>query len=229
MDAQVKKTHDAFVTRGYPVVIGEYGAIDKSAHDSANNRYRADFVQTMVASAKQYGGVTIYWDNGVNGQYGFGLFNRSTYAVTQQGIIDAIMSAVGGTASPLASGATYKIRNVATGGYLDSEGSGGLTLTSASSYDDQDWVVTQQSNGAWMIHNARAGRYYLDTEPSNVVIWNDGYVGADSQWQLESTSGGFRLDNERSDRSYLYGTSAGQVRWNTGSTDSSTVWAFERQ
>jgi beta-glucanase (GH16 family) len=129
----------------------------------------------------------------------------------------------------IVSGATYKIRNVATGGYLDSEGSGGLTLTSASSYDDQDWVVTQQSNGAWMIHNARAGRYYLDTEPSNVVIWNDGYVGADSQWQLESTSGGFRLDNERSDRSYLYGTSAGQVRWNTGSTDSSTVWAFERQ
>jgi hypothetical protein len=129
----------------------------------------------------------------------------------------------------IVSGATYKIRNVATGGYLDSEGSGSLTLTSASSYDDQDWVVTQQSNGAWTIHNARAGRYYLDTEPSNVVIWNDGYVGADSQWRLESASGGFRLDNERSDRSYLYGTSAGQVRWNTGSTDSSTVWAFERQ
>jgi endoglucanase len=79
------------------VVVGEYGAIDKSAHDSANNRYRQDFARTLVATAKKYGASTIYWDNGVNGQYGFGLFNRSASSVTQQGIIDAIMAGLGGT------------------------------------------------------------------------------------------------------------------------------------
>lgn len=97
MDAQLKKTYDKFVTRGYPVVVGEYGAIDKSSHDSANNRYRQDFARTLVATAKKYGASTIYWDNGVNGQYGFGLFNRSASSVTQQGIIDAIMAGLGGT------------------------------------------------------------------------------------------------------------------------------------
>ena len=138
------------------------------------------------------------------------------------------------TASPTpgggpVSGATYKIKNVATGTYLDAENNGALSLMAAHSDDDQDWIVTQQSNGAWMIRNARTGQYYVDSDPNNVVIWNDGYVGPDSQWSIGSAAGGFRLDNERSGRSYLYGTSTGAVRWNTGSTDNSTVWAFERK
>ncbi|WP_290863025.1 cellulase family glycosylhydrolase [Hamadaea sp.] len=99
MDSQLKAMYDKFVVRGFPVVVGEYGSIDKSSFDSSNNRYRADFARTLVATAKKYGATTIYWDNGVNGQYGFGLFNRSTYTVTQPGIISAIMGAVGGSGS----------------------------------------------------------------------------------------------------------------------------------
>ena len=54
----------------------------------------------MVATAKKYGAATIYWDNGVNGQYGFGLFNRASNTVTQQGIIDAIRTAPPASRSP---------------------------------------------------------------------------------------------------------------------------------
>ncbi|GAB7046488.1 hypothetical protein JCM9534A_16140 [Catenuloplanes indicus JCM 9534] len=97
LDAQLKKTHDAFVTRGYPVFVGEYGSIDKTTYDAANNTYRADFARTLVATAKKYGAATAYWDNGWNGQHGFGLFDRSSATVTQQGIITAIISAAGGT------------------------------------------------------------------------------------------------------------------------------------
>ncbi|KPC67379.1 hypothetical protein ADL26_20875, partial [Thermoactinomyces vulgaris] len=60
-----------------------------------SNRYREDFARTFVATAKKYGAATIYWDNGWNGQYGFGLFNRSNNTVTQQGLINAIMSGLG--------------------------------------------------------------------------------------------------------------------------------------
>jgi endoglucanase len=95
MDGQLKKVHDTFVARGYPVFVGEYGAVDKTSADSSSNRYRADFVRTLVATAKKYGAATAYWDNGFNGQFGFGLFDRSSATVTQQGMIDAIMSAVG--------------------------------------------------------------------------------------------------------------------------------------
>ena len=97
MDGQMKKMHDTFVARGYPFFVGEYGSVDKTSADSTNNMYRADYARTLVASAKKYGGATAYWDNGYNGPYGFGLFNRSALTVTQQGIIDAIMGAIGGT------------------------------------------------------------------------------------------------------------------------------------
>ncbi|MBB5889878.1 glycoside hydrolase family 5 protein [Kutzneria kofuensis] len=95
LDSELKTMHDTFVVKGYPVVVGEYGAIDKSSFDSSNNRYRADFARAVVATAKKYGAATVYWDNGANGQYGFGLFDRRSSTVTHQGIIDAIMSGVG--------------------------------------------------------------------------------------------------------------------------------------
>ncbi|WP_443286263.1 glycoside hydrolase family 5 protein [Streptomyces sp. 6N223] len=95
LDSQLKKMYDRFVVQGYPVVVGEYGSIDKSSFDSSNNGYRADYAYAVAATATKYGAATIYWDNGANGQYGFGLFDRNSYAVTQQGIIDAIMSGVG--------------------------------------------------------------------------------------------------------------------------------------
>ncbi|GAA3439567.1 glycoside hydrolase family 5 protein [Kutzneria kofuensis] len=97
LDAQLKSMHDKFVTKGYPVVVGEYGSIDKSSFDSSNNRYRADFARAVVATAKKYGAATVYWDDGGNGRYGFGLFDRRSDTVTHQSIIDAIMSGVGGS------------------------------------------------------------------------------------------------------------------------------------
>lgn len=100
MDGQLKKMYDTFVTRGYPVFVGEYGSIDKTAYDPASNTYRAAFARALVATAKKYGAATAYWDNGYNGQHGFGLFNRSTNTVTQQGIIDAIKAGLGTTTSP---------------------------------------------------------------------------------------------------------------------------------
>ncbi|WP_329415654.1 glycoside hydrolase family 5 protein [Streptomyces sp. NBC_00704] len=101
LDAQLKAMYNAFVTKGYPVVVGEFGAIDKSSFDSSNNRYRADFARAVTATARKYGAAPVYWDNGATDRYGFGLFDRRSLKVTQQGIIDAIMSGVSGrTAAP---------------------------------------------------------------------------------------------------------------------------------
>jgi hypothetical protein len=122
----------------------------------------------------------------------------------------------GGGGGPGLPSATYKIRNVATAKYLDSDANGAVILAAAGSCDDQEWVVAQHSSSAWTIRNARTGRFHADSEPNNAVIRNSGEVTPDSPWRLESVSGGFRLDNESSDRRYMYGTSAGEVTWNTG-------------
>lgn len=100
LDSQLKAMYSKFATQGYPVVIGEFGAVDKTTTDSINNTYRAAFAKAVCSTAKKYSSVPVYWDNGYNGQYGFGLFNRSTNAITQQGIIDAIMSGVGAVTTP---------------------------------------------------------------------------------------------------------------------------------
>lgn len=90
LKSQFNSLYNKFTSQGYPVVIGEYGAIDKAAYDSQNTACRAEFASKVCSYAKTYGCVPIWWDNGDTNTYGFALFNRNTYAVTQQKIIDAI-------------------------------------------------------------------------------------------------------------------------------------------
>lgn len=54
LDRQFKKMHDEFLSKGYPVVIGEYGAIDKSNKDWSNNYYRAKFANRVCLTARKY-------------------------------------------------------------------------------------------------------------------------------------------------------------------------------
>ena len=103
LKSQFQKLQSAFVQKGYPVVIGEYGSIDKSTDDSVNAASRVEFAGKVCSYAKKDGLIPVYWDNGHNGHYGFGLFNRYNSQVTQQEIIDGIMEVYGsatGTSTP---------------------------------------------------------------------------------------------------------------------------------
>ena len=91
MAASFKLLYDKFTSQGYPVVIGEYGAIDKTEADPDSTFYRAYFCRKVVENSAKYGCIPVYWDNGWNGNYGFALFDRETHEVTQQEIINAIV------------------------------------------------------------------------------------------------------------------------------------------
>lgn len=133
--------------------------------------------------------------------------------------------------SGIVNGATYKIKNAASGKYLDTDANGVVILAPSSAYDDQNWIVSQDASGNWTIKNVRTGRYYLDTDATdNQVIWNAGDVISDSLWSLEPVSGGgYRVNNQHEGREYMYATSTDALKWNTGAVDSSTVWIFEKQ
>lgn len=103
-DAEVKtltdnfdRCYSAFVNKGYPVVIGEYGAVNANNTDS-----RVKFVSTLCRAARSRGMVPVIWDNNGHGTGAdkFGLFNRSTFQVTQPEIIAAIMEAYEGEPDP---------------------------------------------------------------------------------------------------------------------------------
>lgn len=100
MKDQIKSLYDTFYTAGYPVVIGEYGSIDKESLDSNNANSRAYYARSVCKYSKQYHCVPVYWDNGSNGLYGMALFNRhNSYAVTQPLILSAIMYYYGSAVS----------------------------------------------------------------------------------------------------------------------------------
>lgn len=100
--SDIQKMYTKFVAKGYPVVIGEYGSVDKTAGDSSNAAYRAYFAKRVCEVSKQNGCIPVIWDNGYNGNYGFGLFNRNSETVTQQSIIDAIMDVYSSGTTPTA-------------------------------------------------------------------------------------------------------------------------------
>jgi endoglucanase len=95
---EMQRLKDTFTSKGIPVIMGEYGAIDKSYANadlsdmiSSNRIY---FNACVAGTAVQYGVIPIYWDNGVNSKYGFGVFNRNTCEQTQPELIKAIIQAV---------------------------------------------------------------------------------------------------------------------------------------
>ncbi|MCC8112257.1 MAG: glycoside hydrolase family 5 protein [Ruminococcus sp.] len=98
LDDLFQQLYDEFVANDIPVIIGEYGCIDKSAAYSGFEGQiqgnRAYFNGYVAGKAAELGMIPVYWDNGYNGQYGFGLFNRTTYEQTQPEIIATIIEAV---------------------------------------------------------------------------------------------------------------------------------------
>jgi endoglucanase len=72
-----------FIDNGIPVIIGETGAVlqlypENPAKEAEARQSRFDYIQCIFGTAKKYGLVPIYWDNGAvrgNGEK-FGLFDR---------------------------------------------------------------------------------------------------------------------------------------------------------
>jgi hypothetical protein len=76
-----------FVDKGIPMILGEYGAIKRTNLTGSDLTLhlasREYFFQYITNAAKRYGMIPYCWDNDI--------FNRSTGAVTDQGVLNAIV------------------------------------------------------------------------------------------------------------------------------------------
>lgn len=93
-DSQFKKLYDEYVSKGYPVIIGEMGCLDKSHLSDSNTAYRAYWYEYIVHSMKNNGCIPVMWDNGWTGKGSFAFFDRTTLETTQPEIIEAVMRAM---------------------------------------------------------------------------------------------------------------------------------------
>lgn len=85
-----------FVNKGYPVILGEYGAIRRSAltGTALTNHLasRAYYLNYVTKTAKANGLIPCYWDNGGSGNNTFGIFNRATGVAFDRQSLNAIIS-----------------------------------------------------------------------------------------------------------------------------------------
>ncbi|MCU4164025.1 cellulase family glycosylhydrolase [Carboxylicivirga caseinilyticus] len=92
LQEQFGKMKAAYYDLGYPIILGEYGAIYRSSLSGTalqlHNESRNYFLKTVTSEAKANGFIPFIWDNGAGD---FGLFNRSTGAQIKSDAIQAII------------------------------------------------------------------------------------------------------------------------------------------
>ncbi len=89
-DGQFQKMKKAFIDKGVPVLLGEYGAIRRTEYDpsGANRKY---WDQYITRAAWAHGIVPMYWDNGYASNHQMGLFDRATGKQVFPDVISAIV------------------------------------------------------------------------------------------------------------------------------------------
>lgn len=88
IDYLMNNIHNSFISKGIPVIIGEFGAMDKD-----NTEARVDWVKYYMKKASEKGIPCIWWDNGAftgDGEL-FGLLDRREFIWKNQDIVDALM------------------------------------------------------------------------------------------------------------------------------------------
>ena len=85
LDQNFQFLKETFVDKGIPVILDEFGAVNKN-----NEADRDAYYEYYVKSAKAHGGIKCFvWDNGQ--QKEFGLLNRSQNSWYFPSIVDAMM------------------------------------------------------------------------------------------------------------------------------------------
>ena len=86
----MNKLYSRFIRYGTPVLIDEFGAIDKNG----NLQDRVNFTAWYVASASARGITCVWWDNGAFSGQGehFGLIHRKTQEWVFPEIVEAIQA-----------------------------------------------------------------------------------------------------------------------------------------
>lgn len=88
IDNLMDNLYNSFISKGYPVIIGEFGAMDKD-----NLQDRINWAKYYVQKASEKGIPCIWWDNGAfigEGEL-FGLLDRRQYVWKYPEIIEALM------------------------------------------------------------------------------------------------------------------------------------------
>ncbi len=94
IDRIMKSLDDLFISKGIPVIIGEFGAMFKPVE--GNEADRGEWAKYYVGAAGKLGIPCIWWDNGAFKGSGelFGLIDRSTYEWQYPLVVEGLFKGV---------------------------------------------------------------------------------------------------------------------------------------
>jgi endoglucanase len=95
MDIELDRIRNFWDVKGLPVVIGEWGSIDKN-----NTQTRAAHAEYYASGVRLRGMLGVWWDNGYTGSEGFAILDRTNLTWFRPEIADALMR---GAANPISS------------------------------------------------------------------------------------------------------------------------------
>ncbi len=93
IDSMLAELEERFLSKGIPVVIGEFGAMHKPVE--GNEASRGEWVNYYISKARAKGIPCVWWDNGLfegDGEL-FGLIDRETCEWKYRKVVDGILSA----------------------------------------------------------------------------------------------------------------------------------------
>jgi aryl-phospho-beta-D-glucosidase BglC (GH1 family) len=211
-DAQFQEMVTKFVSKGVPVIIGEFGAMRRTGYSDLTGTElqrhlasRTYYNKTIVDKANAVGIKPIWWDAGSTGTNTMWLFdrNQASAPIYDQ---DAARALTGGAALPVPGGGgiiangIYKIVARHSGKALDVTAAGRTNGTNVEQWsylagENQKWIVTHLGNNQYSIVGAQSGKAldvsgYGTANGTNVQIWTY-LAGANQKWTVTATSGGY--------------------------------------
>lgn len=152
--------------KGYPIVMGEYGANAQSSY-SYHETYRGYWLEYITSVAVKHGVVPFYWDNASTSDGGFALFNRTTGVQPYPHDVDSIMRAFKSSTTGLddavqgASGTDASLRRGTLSIRLEGESTGSpAVLLDAQGRSVATFAVSSGTN-RFDVGNLRPGIYFL--------------------------------------------------------------------
>lgn len=99
IDVLFASLNEAFISKGIPVIITEYGSVSKMIDKTwyiTNTEEVAKWAKHYVSAAEKYGIPCVWWDNGYHksGNELFGIFNRRELTWYEPEVVTAIMESL---------------------------------------------------------------------------------------------------------------------------------------
>ena len=91
VDKAMQSLQAQFTSKGIPVFVGEYGAIDKAYENQQNKQYREYWYTYVTKAIRKAGGVPVVWDNGCAAKDTFTFIDRHKNVPADESLIQSVM------------------------------------------------------------------------------------------------------------------------------------------